>query len=60
MDEEIRQKIINLHTNKGVKYAFIAQKIGIHRSTLCHFIKNDRHIADKVTDNLKLFLQENN
>lgn len=60
MEDEVRQQIINLHNAKGVKYAFIATKIGVHRSTLCHFIKNDRRVATKVVYNLQLFLNQNN
>ncbi|PJI07666.1 MULTISPECIES: hypothetical protein [Clostridium] len=58
-DEVIRKKIINYVKNKGVKYTFIAIKIGVHRSTLCHFLKNDRKVADKVSKNLQEFLLNN-
>ena len=55
-EEEIREKVIDYAESKGVKYTFIANSIGVDRSTLCHFLKNNRKIADKISKNLSEFL----
>lgn len=59
-ENEVREKIVQYVESKGVKYTYIATYVGIHRSTLCHFIKNDRKTADKVKNGLVEFLKENN
>ena len=59
-DEVIREQIINYVESKVVRYTFIATKIGVHRSTLCHFIKGDRKVSSYVSKNLIEFLQLNN
>ncbi|AKA71228.1 hypothetical protein [Clostridium scatologenes] len=57
-ENEIREKVEMYVKSSGVKYVFIATKIGVHRSTLCHFMKNDRRTADKVKNGLVDFLKE--
>ncbi|KOF57457.1 hypothetical protein AGR56_13810 [Clostridium sp. DMHC 10] len=58
-DDEIRKQVINYVESRGIKYTYIATKICVHKSTLSHFMKNDRKVADKVSKNLQEFLLNN-
>lgn len=57
-EQEIRDETINYVEQAGVKFCFIATKIGVHKSTLCHFLKNDRKVANKVKIGLEQFLSK--
>lgn len=50
--QDVRERISKYVKDNGIKYAYIASKIGVHRSTLCHFLKDDRFISEKVCTNL--------
>ncbi|WP_029160956.1 hypothetical protein [Clostridium scatologenes] len=57
-EQEIRNETINYVEQHGIKYVYLATKIGVHKSTLCHFLKNDRKVANKVKIGLEQFLSK--
>lgn len=57
-EEVIRQQIIRLNEKFGIKYSFIANKVGMDRSTICHFVKHDRKTANILLGRLEQYLKE--
>lgn len=58
--QELRERLINYVTEVGVKYSFISEKVGVHRATLCHFVKGERNLTKQVYNNLIDFLDNVN
>ena len=58
--QKLRELTINYSEEKGVRYTFIAEKIQIHRATLCSFLKERRSLPTPVADKLFNFLILNN
>lgn len=56
MQDDLRNRIIELKKQQGVSYIHIAKGINISKTTISLFIKNERNLSDKVALCLKLFL----
>lgn len=57
---EVRNCLIEFCNNTGVKYTYIANRIEVHKSTLSHFIIDDRKVSNKTVDKIINYLKENN
>ncbi|GAA0723680.1 hypothetical protein GCM10008905_16590 [Clostridium malenominatum] len=57
---EVRKCLIEFCENTGVKYTYIANRIEVHKSTLSHFIINDRKVSRNIVDKIINYLKENN
>jgi len=58
--EGVKQALINYCTEKGVKYCKIAEVLGLHKSTISHFINDDRDMRRRNFIKLVLYLQQEN
>lgn len=52
-NEVVRQELINYVKRTGVKYVFIANKLGISKAYLSLYIHNKRDLNDARLDMLK-------
>lgn len=57
---EVRNCLIEFCNNTGIKYSYIANRIAVHKSTLSHFIIDDRKVSNKTIDKIINYLKENN
>ena len=57
---EVRNCLIEFCNNTGIKYTYIANRIEVHKSTLSHFIIDDRKVSNKTVDKIINYLKENN
>lgn len=56
MQDELRNRIMELKLQQGVSYIHIAKGINISKTTISLFIKRKRDLSDKVAQCLKVFL----
>lgn len=57
--ENLRKEIRNINENFGIKYIYIAEKMGIDNSTLSHFLNNDRNFSKKTIDKIENYVLQN-
>ncbi|MFR1377667.1 MAG: hypothetical protein ACLSTJ_01735 [Clostridium neonatale] len=56
--QELRNKVKYLISFYGSTQQFIAKSIGVNRSTINLFIKDERNLAEPIERKLKEFLNE--
>lgn len=56
MQEQLRQKLINYCEQNGIKYVFVAKKIGVSRSLISKFIHNKYMLRPRHVEKLEQIL----
>ena len=56
--EILRLELEKLHIEKGIKYSWFTDQIGIHRNNISYFMKNKREISDRVAGELEKLISE--
>lgn len=51
MQDELRNEVLFLHNDIGITYTKIASIMGISKSYLCKFMKNERDMKEETYNN---------
>ena len=56
--EELKNEIIKLHTEKGIRYSWFTDQLKVHRNNLSYFINDKRELSDYLAEKLEELIKD--
>lgn len=58
--EQLKQELRSIHKEKGIRYSWFTDKLGVHRNNLSYFLNGKREISNNLADGLEKLINQIN
>lgn len=55
---ELREKVRDLHNNFGTPYAFIAKNVGVSKECISTWVNGHRNVSEKLYKDIESFVKK--